>query len=103
MRIFITGSLGFIGSHLVPELLAGGHEVVGLDRHPPRGPLAYRCESGDVADPARVTACLAEGTELILHLAAEHRDEGVAERDYYRVNGNGTANLLAEATRKGVR
>jgi nucleoside-diphosphate-sugar epimerase len=32
MRIFLTGATGFIGSHIVPELLAAGHEVLGMTR-----------------------------------------------------------------------
>ena len=33
MRIFVTGSSGFIGFHLVKKLLNDGHEVVGIDDH----------------------------------------------------------------------
>jgi len=56
-----------------------------------------------VAGREELTGAVPAGTDLIVHLAAEHKDEGVEEGDYFRVNGQGTANLLAEATRQHVR
>src|SRR5665213_224179 len=32
MRIFLTGATGFIGSHIQPELLGAGHQVLGMTR-----------------------------------------------------------------------
>ena len=33
MKILVTGSSGFIGYHLINELLKDGHEVIGVDNH----------------------------------------------------------------------
>ena len=32
MRVFVTGGTGHIGSYIIPELVAAGHEVTGLVR-----------------------------------------------------------------------
>ncbi len=37
MRILVTGACGFIGSHIVAALRAGGHDVIGAVRRPARG------------------------------------------------------------------
>ena len=33
MKILVTGSSGFIGFHLIKNLLNSGHEVIGIDNH----------------------------------------------------------------------
>ncbi len=54
-KVLITGSAGFIGGYVVEELLARGHEVVGLDNYSKYGPVTrsyddhpdYRFVEGD--------------------------------------------------------
>ena len=75
-RILVTGGAGFIGSHLVRDLVMHGHDVAILVRPTTSlhrlGDLAglVRLVEGEVADPARVLAALAPWKpEACAHLA----------------------------------
>ncbi|HZP96510.1 MAG TPA: NAD-dependent epimerase/dehydratase family protein [Candidatus Limnocylindria bacterium] len=58
MRILVTGAGGFIAGYLIPELLAAGHEVIGLDNESKYGPVRrsfdthprYTAVRGDARD-----------------------------------------------------
>jgi uncharacterized protein YbjT (DUF2867 family) len=110
--VLITGADGFVGSHLVPELLGAGHRVVGLVRTPAAAQLVLgRLERGtrpgletrigDVTEPATLTATLA-GVDAVAHLAAIPRDRGDGA-ELLRVNTEGTRNLVEAMTTAGVR
>ena len=77
MRVLVTGHKGYIGTVLVPMLLAQQHEVVGLDSD-----LFERCTFGDGIeeipeirkDIRDVEAADVEGYDVILHLAGLSND-----------------------------
>lgn len=112
MRILVTGGAGFIGSHIVDELVEGGHHVVVLDNLDPAAhdgrpdwlnPDAdYRW--GEVTDAEQWRAALA-GCDAICHQAAKV-GLGVDFADapaYAASNDVGTAAGLAVAHEFGFR
>lgn len=75
MRVFITGASGHIASAVIPELLAGGHEVVGLARSEEsaarvqaRGAEVRR---GDLADLDGLSEAASQA-DGVIHLAFDH-------------------------------
>src|SRR5665213_2003119 len=75
MRVFITGASGWIGSAVTDELLANGHEVVGLARSDESAAAltakGATVQRGDLDDLASLRAG-AEGVDAVIHLANKH-------------------------------
>jgi dTDP-L-rhamnose 4-epimerase len=77
MRVVVTGGAGFIGSHVVELLLAGGHDVVVLDSLDPSAhdgvpadlPAGAEYRWVDVTDPASWLDAL-DGADAVCHQAA---------------------------------
>lgn len=97
MKIFMTGSRGFIASHLKRELRERGHEVVGVDKVAPWG--MSHVEFGEIVDDVsrhEAFSDLLRGVvpDRVFHLAAQVGRE-FGEDDVLRtVRDNATATTL---------
>lgn len=106
MRAFVTGGTGFVGQHLIEDLLAHGYEVTALVRTMDRArtlPQGLQLASGDVTQPDSLRFGM-RGAEVVFHVAAWYT-VGVRPRDrerMYRVNVEGTRQVLELAAELGV-
>jgi uncharacterized protein YbjT (DUF2867 family) len=110
--ILVTGANGFVGSHTVPALLDAGHRIAAIVRDDDARVEVLRRLSadqraavdirlGDVTKPETLEGSVRDA-DAILHLVAIPRDLD-GGRSLRRVNTDGTANMLAAATRAGIR
>lgn len=114
----VTGSAGFIGSHLLETLLKGGQQVTSLDNFATghrrnldevraavgEGAWArHRFIEGDIADPATCEAAC-QGVQLVLHQAALGSvPRSIADPlNTHRANATGFLNMLVAAKGAGV-
>ncbi|MER7763277.1 NAD-dependent epimerase/dehydratase family protein [Streptomyces sp. NPDC097619] len=110
-RVLVTGGCGFLGSHLVDELVRRGKEVTVLDGGTPpadqraAGTADVRYVDGDIRDPEAVARLLREGHDTVYHLAAVVGVDRYLDRplDVIDINVLGTRNVLEAASRTGAR
>lgn len=110
-RVFLTGATGFVGAHILRELLAAGHPVSALARSPESVILSRsrseRVEgelttiSGDLRDVGTFARAL-DGCRYLVHCAALYSFAPRDRAEIDRVNVDGTASLLAAAHLAGV-
>jgi len=76
MNVFVTGGTGHIGSYIIPDLIAAGHEVTGLARSDASAAaisaLGAKVRRGDISDLNGLKAAAAE-SDGVIHVA--HRQD----------------------------
>jgi nucleoside-diphosphate-sugar epimerase len=98
MRVFVTGATGFIGSAIVRESLAAGHNVLGLARSDSSADalarLGVEAHRGDLQDPESLAAG-ARVSDGVIHTAFNHdwstSREAAAESDRRAVEAMASA------------
>ncbi|MGB3698004.1 MAG: NAD-dependent epimerase/dehydratase family protein [Gordonia sp. (in: high G+C Gram-positive bacteria)] len=104
MKVAVTGAAGFVGTNLVNQLVADGHDVVAIDRvSPAHGSTSPQVTwtAADIFDHDAMVAAFAD-VDTVYHLVAmitlKQQDE-VA----WRVNTEGVAGVARAALDAGVR
>ena len=113
MTVMVTGGAGFIGSHLVDQLLEDGHEVTVVDDlsngrianlkgAEDRGGLSF--VEADVSDYAAIESHFA-GIDWVFHLAAKAAIVPSIQEPlvYHKANVDGTVVVLEAARNHGVK
>lgn len=82
MRIFVTGATGFIGMHVTKELIAAGHQVLGLYRDETKAPALAALGAETLKGTLEDHDSLRQGTasaDAVIHLAFNHDFSKFAE------------------------
>jgi len=92
MKITLIGASGFVGTRLIDLLKQANFDLQNIDKqqsvfHPEITAIA------NVLDKEKITSLL-KGTDLVVLLAAEHRDDVTPASLYYDVNVDGMKNTL---------
>lgn len=114
MRVFVTGATGAVGRHLVPALVAAGHEVTATTRSPTKVPALKAAGAQPVVldglDRAAVIAAVTAATpDVVVHqmtALSKMRSLRNVDKVFAATNDlrtRGTDNLLAAAAEAGTR
>jgi UDP-glucose 4-epimerase len=113
MKILVTGGAGFIGSHIVDQCIAAGHEVAVVDNLWEEGGgkksnlnSKARFFRADITNEAELTRIFDEvKPEIVSHQAAQHSVAVSTKNPQLdaRVNVLGLLNVLTNCVRVGVR
>ncbi len=104
-KVAVTGSTGFLGSHLVNALCSQGVTVNALARDPDKArdlPQHVHTVIGDICDSSALES-LVEGCDWVFHTVSNFRTASGPPESYEAINVDGTRRLLATAQAAGVK
>ena len=109
MKVLVIGGAGYIGSHVVKEMMKAGHEVTVFDNLSsglrcnlfPQNAFIY----GNILIPADIEAAFSQGFDAFVHLAAfKAAGESMIVPEKYSVNNiTGTLNIMNAAVKYGCK
>ncbi|MCP4766454.1 MAG: NAD-dependent epimerase/dehydratase family protein [Gammaproteobacteria bacterium] len=103
-KALVTGASGFLGRHLIEELLRLNVSLRALVRDPDRSPwltaLPVEVVKGDITDPDSLTEAV-KNVDTVFHLAAVQKPAHLPWKTYSLVNAQGTANLIHACRSQG--
>jgi len=108
MRVLVTGTEGYLGSLLAPDLVRRGHEVVGMDTGFYNDRSLYRPPTGSpptiAKDIRHVEPRDLEGLDAVVHMAELSNDPTgqLAPNITFDINHHGSVRLAEMARRAGV-
>ncbi len=100
-RSLVTGGGGFIGAHLVRQLLEQGEAVRVLELPDVPLPSSVEVVRGSVCDAGAVRDAL-DDVQRLYHLAGNPNLWAVDKKDFRRVNYEGTCTIFKEAAKKDL-
>jgi nucleoside-diphosphate-sugar epimerase len=101
MHITIIGGSGFVGTRLTTRLIAAGHSVTIADKNDSKKYPHLR-RYADVREPDILEKALA-GSDVVVNLAAEHRDDVTPKSLYDDVNVIGAENVCNACAKLGIK
>ncbi len=107
-QVFLTGGSGFLGAYIIQALVQKGYRVKALTRGKqlpffidPAAGAGVEWVEGDLFDPLTLEEAMS-GVDAVIHAAAKVSFHSADRDELYKVNVEGTANMVNAAINAGV-